>query len=156
MTIKNKERRIIQHLRKDSRKKLTAISRETQIPVSSIFDVLRNSDKIIKHTCIADFSKLGYAVRATLTIKVDPKDREILREYLLKHQNTNSLWKINNGYDYMCEMIFRTIEDLEDFSDSLGFKFNLVKKEMYYIIKDIAREIFMSEPNQIRYDAIEA
>lgn len=144
-----KEQQLISHLRKDGRARLTKISRSTKIPISTLFDMLNKTDKIFKHTCLADFSTLGYGIRATITLKVDVESRDALREHLLNHKNTNSLWKINNGYDFMTEMIFKNICELEDFIENLEKSYKIIEKNVYYIIKDIAREIFMSDPKKV-------
>jgi len=143
-----KERKLISYLRVNGRERLTKISKETGVPVSTLFDMLKKTDKIIKHTCLADFSKLGYGIRATIILKTISNQRSELKNYLLKHFNTNSLWKINNGFDYMTEMIFRNICDLEYFIEDLENKFEIVECNIYYIIDDLAREIFMSGINQ--------
>ncbi|MBW3020067.1 hypothetical protein KY334_02115 [Candidatus Woesearchaeota archaeon] len=145
----DKEQLLISHLRQNSRERLTKISRQTSIPISTLFDMLKKTDKIVKHTCLADFSKLGYSVRATVILKTIPEDRDKLRSFLLKNPNTNSVWKINNGFDYMVEMIFKNICELEFFVEDLEKVHKIVERNIYYIIDDIAREIFMSNPQSL-------
>jgi len=79
-------------------------------------------------------------------LKVNLNDRKEVKEFLERQQNINSLWKINNGYHFMCEMIFKNVNDLEDFLEKLEIKFKILKKEVYYIIDDILREDFMNHP----------
>lgn len=140
---------IIAHLRLNARMGLTQMSRKTSIPVSTIFDKLKTYEKNIiqKHTSLIDFSKLGYNTRANITLKTNKQNREKLKEFLQKHQNINSVYKINNGYDYLIEAVFRHIKELEDFLEMLEEKFDATERKVYYIIEDIKREGFMSNTN---------
>ena len=65
-----------------------------------------------------------------------------MQEYLMKHQNINSVYKINNGYDFLVECVFKHIKDLEDFMESLEERFRVDDKQVYYVIEDIKREDF--------------
>jgi DNA-binding Lrp family transcriptional regulator len=146
MNIKDYE--IIANLRSDARMPLTTMSRKTHIPVSTLFDRLRayKDEVFLKHTTLINFEKLGFHTRANVMIKVDRDMRDEIRDYLSRHKNINSVFKINNGYDYMFESVFPNIKDLEDFLWLLDQKFKITNKEVYYIIEDIKKEAFMSEP----------
>ena len=122
-----KEILLISNLRKEGRAQLTKVSRNTNIPVSTLFDLLKKVD--MQHTCIPDFKRYGFQVRATITLKVDITDKERIKEYLLNHPNLNSIWKINNGYDYMIEVIFKEMAELEAFADKLEKEFKLKEKK---------------------------
>ena len=144
-----KDLQIIANLRQNARMPLTKMSRKTNIPVSTIFDRLRLSESrvIIKHTTLLDFSKLGFNTRANITLKVDREDKEKLKEFLIKHHLVNSLYKINNGYDFMIEGVFKQIKDMEDFLEDLEKRFKILEKKAFYIIEDLKRETFMSNPD---------
>ena len=143
-----KDLRVISYLRQDARMPLTKISRKTHIPVSTIFDRLKSSEDsiIIKHTSLLDFQKLGFHTRANVALKVEREDKEILKEFLLKSQSVNSVSRINNGFDFMAECIFKQIVDLEEFLDNLEQKFRISDKKTYFIIEDLKKESFMSDP----------
>ena len=143
-----KDLRVVSYLRQDARMPLTKISRKTHIPVSTIFDRLKSSEEsiIVKHTSLLDFTKLGFHTRANVVLKVDRDDKEILKEFLLKNQSVNSVSRINNGFDFMAECIFRQIVDLEEFLDNLEQKFRIADKKTYFIIEDLKKEAFMSDP----------
>jgi len=140
---------IITHLRKNCRETLTNISKKSHIPISTIFEKLkRNDDDIIKkHTCLVDFAKLGFNTRAKIAIQASLDHRQELLNFLIKHQNMNSVYKINNGYDYLVEGIFRNMRELEDFLETLRLKFKIKKQETYFIIDDLKREAFLSDPD---------
>ncbi|MBD3249080.1 winged helix-turn-helix transcriptional regulator [Candidatus Woesearchaeota archaeon] len=146
-----KDLRIIANLRKDARMPLTKMSRLTHIPVSTIFDRLKmNEDSlIIKHTSLLDFNKLGYNTRANISFKVDREDKEAFKEAIMKSQCVNSVYKINNGFDFMVEGIFKQIKDMEDFLESLEQKFKILEKKSFFIIEDLKREAFMTNENLI-------
>ena len=141
-----KDLKIIANLRQNARMPLTKMSRLTHIPVSTIFDRLKlNEDSlIVKHTSLLDFNKLGYNTRANITLKVDREDKEALKEFLIKHQSVNSVYKINNGFDFMIEGVFKQIKEMEDFLDNLEQKFKIQDKKSFFIIEDLKREAFMS------------
>jgi DNA-binding Lrp family transcriptional regulator len=124
------------------------MSRKTNIPVSTLFDRLKTNEEqlILKHTSLIDFSKLGYNVRTNVTIKVDREDKEALKEYLMKHPQINSMYKINNGFDFMIEGVFKQLKEMEEFMDILQNKFRIQDHKSFFIIEDLKREEFMSDP----------
>jgi len=146
-----KDVKIITHLRQNARMPLTTMSRKTQIPVSTIFDRLKiNEDNlIVKHTCLLDFAKLGYSVRANITLKVDREDKQALRDFLMKSQSINSVYRINNGFDFMVEGIFKQIKEMEEFIEVLENRFKISDTKSFFIIEDLKREAFMADPQLI-------
>ena len=113
---------IITHLRQNARETLTKLSRKTGVPVSTIFDQLKRTDVINKHTCLLNFNKLGFNTRANIMLRVNREDRELVKDYLVKNSNINSVYKTNNGFDFMVEGIFKHIKDMEDFMEILEEK----------------------------------
>jgi len=144
-----KDQKIIACLRQNARMPLTIMSRKIRVPVSTIFDRLKmNENEVVqKHTCLLDFPKLGYFARANIALKVERDDKEILKEHLVKHHSINSVYKINNGFDFMVEGVFKQVKDMEDFLDSLEQRFKIVDKKSFFIIDDLKRESFMSNPD---------
>ncbi len=139
---------IISSLRNNARETLTNISKKTNVPISTIYDKLKSYEKslIRKHTSLLDFNKLGFNARANIMIKVDRSVRDEIKDHLIKHQNINSVYKINNGFDFLIEGIFKNMKDLEDFMENLEDKFQIKNKQIHYIIDDIKRESFMGDP----------
>lgn len=142
---------IISYLRKNARKNLTTLSKETGIPVSTIFDRIRSHENgiIKKHTAIIDFSKLGYTTRVNIMLKIRKDQREQMKEYLRKQENINSVFKINNNYDFLVEGIFRNIKELEEFLERTDERFDVEAKNIYYIVDEIKKEDFMSDPEAV-------
>jgi DNA-binding Lrp family transcriptional regulator len=146
--LKKKDLLIMSYLRNNARETLTRISRKTSIPVSTIYDKLKMHEGgiIQKHVSLLDFNRLGFNTRANVMIKVGKEIRKDIKEYMLKNHNINNVYKINNGYDFMVEVVFRHIKDLEDFLENLESKFDIKSKSVYYIVEDVKRETFMNDP----------
>ena len=149
--VSKKDLLVMAYLRQNSRMKLTTMSRLTRLPVSTIFDRMRyHEGGLIKgHICLLDFAKLGFHTRANIMFKVGKSDKEAMREYLHNSFNVNSIYKINNGYDFLVEVVFRNIHELEEFLESLEERFDIKSKVVHYIIDDIKREAFLSDPNTL-------
>lgn len=146
--LNKKEMMIISNLRKDARMSLTEMSRETRIPVSTIYENIKHfQDGVItRYTCLLDFSKLGFSVRANVMLRVDRDAKEALSQYLAKSLSVNSLYKVNSGYDFMMECVFRDMRQLDEFMELLEEKFKIKSKEIHFIIDDIKKEEFVAEP----------
>ena len=146
--IKKTDLVIISSLRQNARAKLTEMSRKTRIPVSTIFDRIKihEGGLIKKHTALVDFGKLGYNTRANIILKVKREHRDDVREFLMNHPSVNSAFKINNGYDFSIEGIFENIREVEDFIELLEDKFSIKSKQVFYIIDELKKEAFLSNP----------
>lgn len=145
MEYKQKDIVLFSALRKDSRMSLTNISKETRIPVSTVYEKLRNyaGNVIQKYTVLLDFRKLGYSIRITVVLKAMQRDR--IMEFLQGNVHVNNAYRINNGYDVMCEGIFKDIHSAESFIQSLE-EYGVSKMEVFYILDDVKREGFFAEP----------
>ena len=156
--IGEKDMLIVSVLRSNARETLTRMSNKINIPISTIYDKLKlyEGGLIKKHTALIDFSKLGFNTRANIVLKVDREKRELLKEFLVKNNNVNSLYKINNGFDFMIEGVFKNLKELEDFFEALEIKFKVKTKQVYYIIDDIKRESFLSDPDALKLMDAEA
>lgn len=149
--LSEKELQILTHLRKNGRETLTKLSKKTGIPISTIHDMLRSKyDEVIeKHTTLVNFSKLGFGNRAYIILRVNKSERSEILEFLLRQEFVNSLYKINNGYDFLVEGIFRGIRDLEFFTERLDEKFDIREVKIYHILDDIKREEFLNTPESL-------
>lgn len=144
-TKEEKEKELLVTLRQNSRLSLTEISRKTQIPVTTIYEKLKEAcdDIITRYTILLDFAKLGYTVRVQFFIKANKLRKEALFQHLLTHPNVNSAYVINNGYDFACEALFRDIAGAEQFAKKLEEKYNVRKIESFYVLQDFKREAFL-------------
>ncbi|MBI4739257.1 Lrp/AsnC family transcriptional regulator [Candidatus Woesearchaeota archaeon] len=142
------ELEIMMHLRRDGRETLTRISNATNLPISTIYDRVKNNKAgfIKRHVSLLNFAKLGYDCHVNIVLKVGKEDRERLREFLLCHHAVNTLYRINNGFDFSTECVFRNMKYAEDFIDQLQDKFKIKEARTYHIIDEICKEVFLSEP----------
>ena len=149
--VNKKDLLVMAYLRQNARMKLTTMSRLTRLPVSTIFDRMKHHEGglIKRHICLLDFAMLGFHTRAKIMLKVGKKDKQSVRDYMHNNHNVNSIYKINNGYDFLAEVVFRNISDLEEFIENMEEKFDIKNKEVHYIIDDIKRESFMSNPDTL-------
>ena len=137
---------ILSHLRKNSNQPITNIAKNTGIPLTTIYDRMKLHEKgiIRKYTVLLDFAKLGYAVKVKIALSVKKDEREKLLRFLLGHANLNSLSKINMGYDFFAEMIFRNQNDAHNFMEELEDIFRLEKKHVFFVIDEIESERFFA------------
>lgn len=144
--LEQKEKVFIGYLRNNARVNLTSVARKTGVAISTLHDRLRNGEKtfIRKHVSLLDFGKLGYPCQAQVMLKVDREKRDVLKAFLLKNEKINSLMKINNGFDFMAEVICENMQELEEFLEHLDQKCKILEKQVFYVIEEIVREKFMT------------
>jgi DNA-binding Lrp family transcriptional regulator len=145
MELDEKDLMLISELRANSRKSIALISRDTKIPVSTIFDrIARLEGPVIKkYSALIDFSKMGYGIKVGYMIKGSEQKKEELRNFLMRHPCTNTIFRINNGFDFYAELVFSGICQMEEFQESLKSE-GAVAAEPHCIISEIKRECFLS------------
>jgi Lrp/AsnC family leucine-responsive transcriptional regulator len=148
MKLTKKDLLILTELRKNARETLTRLSRKTRIPISTIFDRLKMQEGSIikKHCALIDFQKIGFSIRANILLKVPAEDRNKLLEHLQKELHTNTVLRINNGFDFLVEAIFRNLKEAENFVNNLEEEYKIEDKKVFYVIDEIKREEFLSSP----------
>jgi DNA-binding Lrp family transcriptional regulator len=147
--LNQKDLAIVSHFRNNARRNLTSISKETSIPVSTLFEKLKRLEEsiITRHTSLIDFTKIGFGTIAKVLIKAKKGTKLEVSNYLSKHENINSVSSITNGYDFEIEAIFRNMNELEKFIETIDDKLNIDKKSVYYVIGEIKREKFLIDFN---------
>ena len=150
--------RLLANLRQNGRESLTKLSRRTRIPVSTLYNKIKDYDKglIRKHTVLVDFAALGFKTKATILLKLHKDQKDDFALQILKEKSVNSCYKINNGYDFLLEGVFKEMKDVEDFVEKLEDKFDVKNKIIYYIIEEIRKEEFMSSPDYLNLTFDEA
>ena len=146
-----KELSITAFLRQNARIKLSKLSRETGIPVSTLFDRIHTPDSIgiKKLSALLDFQKFGFNTCATILFKAAKDKKEELKECLMNSVFVNSLARINNGFDFMAECVFRNMKELEEFCERLEQLHGVKGKEIHFIVEELKREGFLSDPVQV-------
>ncbi len=144
--MKEKERLIISHLRKNSRSSLGSISEKIEMPISTIYDKISrfNNDKIImKFTALIDFKKLGYHHHVKIVLQVPRFQKQSLQDFLINHQAVNSIHEINGGFDFMIETIHKDVKEYLEFIETLNESFAITEKQEFLIVNEIEREKFV-------------
>lgn len=151
MKCTEKDIRVISALREDSRSTLKEISKKTGIPISTIYEKLKcyKEGIIKKNTAIIDFKQLGFSARAKVLFRVDSSERQAFKDCIIKSRNTNSVFRVNNGYDFMAEFVFKDMQELEDYLDLLETKFKIKDKQTFFVVEDLKRESFISLSQQV-------
>lgn len=152
MKLPKRDMLLLCQLRNNSREPLTKMSKQTRIPVSTLYDRLKHFEEnklIERHTSIINFAAFGYKVRVNIMLKVSSSQRDALKKYLQNHENVNNLYKINNGFDFLFEGVFKSIEEAEEFIDNLEEQFEFKRIDVHYITSDIKREGFLSSKELI-------
>jgi DNA-binding Lrp family transcriptional regulator len=136
---------LLMHLRENSREKLTTISKKTNIPISTLFDLLKElqEETITKSTVLLNFPSLGYHTRAKVFLKVSNENKEKLKQHLRLNSNVNTIFKINNNWSFLIETIHKNIKDLDGFLEKLEGEYKIENKEIHYLIDDVKREGFV-------------
>ena len=143
-----KDLKIISHLRNNARKKITHISKEMQIPVTTIYDRLRIHEHrgvIKKHVALLDFKKLGYETKVNFAVKAKKDSREELQEFLMQNKNVNSLSRINYGFDFLFEGIFKNFSESENFIDEIEKKFGFEEIRKFHVVEELMKEEFLTK-----------
>lgn len=143
-----KENVIVSLLRDNARVSLTEMSKFTKIPVSTLFERLKeyNNGLIKKYTTLVDFSRLGYEAKARVLFKAKRGEANKLRELLTCSRNVNELYKVNNGFDFMVEFIFKNMKELEEYLGKISAMYPIEKEQVFYIVEEIKKEEFLSKP----------
>ena len=150
--LSKKDIEIISHVRNNARKKITTISRQTNIPVTTIYDKVRVHERkfIKKHTSLLDFQKMGFLATAHIAIKVEKDSREALQKFLLEKPNINSLYKTNFGTDLLAEGIFKDTAELQNFKEEIEEKFHTNEIRIFNIIEELKKEEFLTKKEHFK------
>jgi len=144
MEISRKDLLILSHLRNNARKSITQISKETGIPITSVFDRLHKIEKslIKKNTSLIDFPRIGYPIRIIMIIN-KRKDR-MLPLFLQNHVNVNHLLLMNVGNTFYVEAIYRSMKDRHEFIENLKC-FNIRDFAEYCVLEELKKEDFLTK-----------
>ena len=149
LTYMNKgDKKILGFLRTNARQTLTKISKDTRMPISTVFDRLKQMEKtgvILRHTSLLDMKKIGFNVQVFLFIKANRNHKNELEKCLVENPNVNSMVKINGEWNYILETLFGDINSLESFVDDVKNDFKEITISVHYALKDLKRESFLMD-----------
>lgn len=147
MVVDEKDLRIVSELRRDSGASLKEISKNTNIPVSTIFDRIKNLDKdvITRKVALIDFTKLGYNIRTVSMLRLEKRNQDEIRRYLENCSSINCIHSIEGKYDLLVGNVFKNIKEMAGFVKVLKEKFDMKDLDMHYITETIQSESFLSK-----------
>lgn len=143
--IRKKELQLLSCFRQDGRISLTNASKQTRIPISTLFEKFKKYHKeiITRPTILLNFEALGYAARANIFLKTHKNNRKILEKHLQEDQRVNTLFKISNGWDFIAETVCKDLQELNDFIETLE-ELCTIEKQVYFILEDLKKEAFLT------------
>jgi len=140
--MKPREIRLVNELRKNSRRSLTEISHNADMPLSTVFKAVSRLYKgqvITKNICLINFAQLGFPYKLGIFLTTNKKDE--LKKFLTEHPNINALLRLSGDYDFYVELIFKDMAGLQDFADELK-ELEIAKKISMHFITDVKQEEF--------------
>lgn len=147
--IKESDLKIMSALRNNSRQTLTKISKQTKIPVSTVYDRIKVHEKnaIKKHTSILDFPKIGYNIRLNILLKI--KEKEKFNDFVSNNENINSAFRLEGDFEFMIDCIFKEMNEMKRFMEKIN-EFGIEKRQYHFITDEIIRENFMDGGKNVR------
>jgi DNA-binding Lrp family transcriptional regulator len=141
-TLSEKELSLLGHLRQDSRKSLALVSKQANIPTSTLFDLLKKIEQrwITRHSSLVDFSKLGYNVKVHFTLSTPNK--KAVKDFMMAHPNVNTLCSLINDADFFAECVFIDLKEMQKFKDDLD-KLGISSLQENFVVEDVSKEVFL-------------
>jgi len=145
--ISEDQKRILSELRKNSRASLKELAQKINLPSSTVHDrVKRYQGKIIrKHTSLLNFQEMGYRTHLFLAMKTKRVSRDELENFLRDSGNVNSIYQVNDQFDYLVEAIFKDAKEAHDFLEQLRERFVIETLYVHNVISNPKKEEFLIE-----------
>lgn len=139
-----KEEKLLREIKKNSRASLSEISKNTNIPISTLFETLKklNNTIITKNICLLDYNKLGYPLN--VHFEIETKNKEQMNRFLKQNRNVNNTYLSANGPDIYAECIFKDFSQLIELKEKLDSMDSTSYKETF-IVDEIKKETFLTE-----------
>ncbi len=155
--IREKDLKILHHLRNNSRETLTSMSRKLDVPVTTVYDrLLANERKYIKrHTSLIDFQKLGLNSSMYISFRVSKYNVDSFEKFLKMHHSINSAYKLDFDGSYLIELISENSADANRFVKELENNFGVNRLQLFTIIEELQREAILTKPEHVmKFSAI--
>jgi len=143
--IQEMDRQIIQELRKNARASLKGVASRLNLPTSTVHDKVRRfqSGIIQKHSSLLNFRELGYQTHLFLALKTQRSQRNALEDFLKSSPFINTLYQVNDQFDFLVEAVFKDPKEAQDFLDELKENFCIDNKYIHNVINNLRREEFL-------------
>jgi DNA-binding Lrp family transcriptional regulator len=141
--INDNDMKVVSMLRENARQSLIRISKKTGIPVSTIYDRMKNHEKSIikKYVAILDFPKLGMNIRSHIHAYI--KNEAEFESFINENLNINSAFKVSGKYNYMLDVICRHMSEYDSLMREIDrFKPDLI--ETHFVHGEIKNEEFLA------------
>jgi len=133
----DKDIAIVGALRKNSRQKLTDISKSTGIPTSTVHErVKRFVKQGMRLVTLLNYPHIQLPLHCWVLIKSNK--RAELKAFLQAHTHVNTLLIVNNGVDVVAECVFANIKQQHMFLEQLS---EYGKATAHPVIEEIGREV---------------
>src|SRR3989338_4223286 len=142
--MEQKDNEIIRHLRSGKRVNISAIARELRIPVSTVADRIRKIDEryVMKRASLLDYPKLGYTSNQMMAIKIEPKLKSSLLDFLKNENCVNAIYCINSDFSFLVEVVCRNHFEFINWLENAKSRFPF-QADMFHILKVEEKEKFV-------------
>jgi Lrp/AsnC family transcriptional regulator for asnA, asnC and gidA len=116
--------KIIRELRRDGRQsnvELAKILNSSESTVRRRISLLQSRGIIKGYTALLHYDPKGTLTRAFMSIKVDPAHMEKISKELSQMKETCSVYKTIGTHNLVCELIFSSSAELQEFIDKLQY-----------------------------------
>jgi len=135
-----KEKKILSHLRTNCRKPLSAISKQTGIPTSTVFEKVKKLEKnvISKNVSLIDFNGINHPIRTNIVFKINSQTG--VMDFLQNNNNINTFLRLANGLWHV-EAVFKDMNEQSTFSEYLN-SFDISIQQEYNLVEELKKEEF--------------
>ena len=115
------DKRIIRILEKNAHQSSDKIARSLNVSSSTVRRRINRliKEKVLRIQAVADPRYMGYAVAASIGLKVDNSRLKYISDYLIKKPNVLFLSLTTGRWDLSFMAWFQSIEDLSDFINTV-------------------------------------
>ena len=109
---------VLRAIRSDSRRSLSELSRERDIPLQALLAASRNIEKsgVVRYASLIDPRQIGYSIRVNYLLKERTGG---VRGFLGRHKSINNCSRLMDEGMFYAECFFRDMKELDDFREAL-------------------------------------
>ncbi|MEM4756054.1 MAG: hypothetical protein QW594_02885 [Candidatus Woesearchaeota archaeon] len=146
--MKQKDTAVLMLLKTNSRKKLSQISKELHLPLTTTLLGYRRVQKYIKrNVSLLDFEKLQYPLQVFYFLRIKKETKDALHT-LLEHPCINTALQADDGQGYCIEAVFKNAKTYHSFTQLLK-DLKPLELDWHEVIEEIVREAFPNRPDQL-------
>ena len=140
--LKKKDLLILSHLRRNARDSLVNIAKNTNTPVSTVYDKLRGFETTVikKHSALIDFPKMGFSIRTVMLLNSINPSKVVT--FIGSNNNINSAYAVDGSNDFWIDCVFMNMGEMQAFLDKLAI-IGVSKKEVNFVTNELKRESFL-------------